>query len=88
MWLKINTYETIFPHRLYDFFGTRKLFEFLGLALIISLVSNFMDELHRKLGRDAIYNLVLGKYHRVKQEERIFMFIDLNHSTDIAEAMG
>jgi len=88
MWLKINTYETIFPHRLYDFFGTRKLFEFLGLALIISLVSNFMDELHRKLGRDAIYNLVLGKYHRVKQEERIFMFIDLNYSTDIAEAMG
>lgn len=47
-----------------------------------------MDELHRKLGRDAIYNLVLGKYHQVKQEERIFLFIDLNYSTDIAEEMG
>ncbi len=87
-WLKINTYETIFPHSLYDFFATRKIFEFLGIALVISLVSNFMDELHRKLGRDAIYNLVLGKYHQVKQEERIFLFIDLNHSTDIAEEMG
>lgn len=86
--LNINTDETIFPHSLYDFFGTRKLFEFLGLALIISLISNFMDELHRKLGRDAIYNLVLGKYHQVRQEERIFLFIDLNHSTDIAEEMG
>jgi len=87
-WLKINTYETIFPHSLHDFFATRKIFEFLGIALVISLVSNFMDELHRKLGRDAIYNLVLGKYHQVKQEERLFLFIDLNNSTDIAEEMG
>jgi adenylate cyclase len=47
-----------------------------------------MDELHRKLGRDAIFNLVFGKYHKVKQEDRIFLFIDLNHSTDIAEEMG
>lgn len=88
LWLNINTYETIFPQSLYDFFATRKLFEFLGLSLIISLVSNFMDELHRKLGRDAILNLIFGKYHQVKQEDRLFLFIDLNHSTDIAEEMG
>lgn len=87
-WLKINTYETIFPHSLYDFFSTRKVFEFLGIALAISLVSNFLDELHRKLGRDAIFNLVFGKYHQVKQEERLFLFIDLNNSTVIAEEMG
>ncbi len=87
-WLKINTYETIFPHSLHDFFSTRKVFEFLGIALCISLVSNFLDELHRKLGRDAIFNLVFGKYHQVKQEERLFLFIDLNNSTDIAEEMG
>jgi adenylate cyclase len=87
-WLKINTDETIFPHSLHDFFATRKVFEFLGIALIISLVSNFLDELHRKLGRDAIYNIVFGKYHQVKQEDRLFLFIDLNHSTEIAEEMG
>ena len=87
-WLKINTDETIFPHSLHDFFTTRKVFEFLGIALIISLVSNFLDELHRKLGRDAIYNIVFGKYHQVKQEDRLFLFIDLNHSTEIAEEMG
>ncbi len=87
-WLRINTYETIFPQSLHDFFATRKVFEFLGIALIISLLSNFLDELHRKLGRDAIYNLVLGKYHQVKQEQRLFLFIDLNNSTDIAEEMG
>jgi len=87
-WLGINTYETIFPRSLHDFFATRKVFEFLGIALIISLVSNFMDELHRKLGTDAIFNLVFGKYHQVKQEDRLFLFIDLNGSTEIAEEMG
>lgn len=87
-YLPIATYETIFPHRLEEFFTTRRVFDFLGIALSISLVSNFLDELHRKLGRDAIYNLIFGKYHQVKQEDRLFLFIDLNNSTDIAEAMG
>ena len=87
-WLPIGTYETIFPHSLRDFFTAKKIVEFLGLSLALSLFSNFIDELHRKLGRDAVYNLVLGKYHQVKQEERLFLFIDINHSTDIAEEMG
>jgi adenylate cyclase len=60
----------------------------LGLALAISIFSNFLDELHRKLGKDALYNLVFGKYHQVKQEERLFLFVVLNNSTDIAEEMG
>ena len=33
IWLNVDTYETIFPHSLYDFFSTRKLFEFLAIAL-------------------------------------------------------
>lgn len=86
--LRINTYETIFPHSVRDFFRSGKVLEFLAIALGVSLLSNFFDELHRKLGRDAIYNLVLGKYHQVKQEERLFLFIDLNDSTVIAEEMG
>ncbi|HSU28974.1 MAG TPA: adenylate/guanylate cyclase domain-containing protein [Chitinophagaceae bacterium] len=86
--LKINTFKTIFPHSLHDFFATRKLFDFLGISLGISLLSNFLDELQRKLGKDAIFNLVFGKYHQVKQEDRLFLFIDLNHSTEIAEEMG
>ncbi|MBK5270779.1 MAG: adenylate/guanylate cyclase domain-containing protein [Bacteroidia bacterium] len=86
--LRINTYETIFPHTLHDFFTSRKVFEFLGIALLISLFSNLLDELHRKLGGDAIFNLVFGKYHQVKQEDRLFLFIDLNDSTKIAEEMG
>ncbi len=88
IWCRVNTYETIFPQNLHDFFATQKIVEFSGIALSISFVSNFMDELHRKLGKDAIYNLVFGKYHKVKEEERLFLFVDINNSTDLAEEMG
>src|SRR5690242_10731458 len=38
-YLPIATYETIFPHKMSDFFTTRRVFEFLGIALAISLLS-------------------------------------------------
>jgi adenylate cyclase len=84
----LETGGTIFPVSPHQFFTTSRVFEFLGIALGIALVANFLDELHRKLGKDALFNLVLGKYHQIIQEERIFLFIDLNSSTEIAEAMG
>jgi adenylate cyclase len=87
-WLNIETGRTIFPKNLTDFFTTEKVFEFFAISLAISLVSNFIDELQRKLGRDAVYQLVFGKYHQVRKEERLFLFIDLNNSTTIAEEMG
>ncbi|MCZ2337755.1 MAG: hypothetical protein LC127_06035, partial [Chitinophagales bacterium] len=31
---------------------------------------------------------LLGKYHKPIEEERIFMFIDINSSTSMAEKMG
>ncbi|MEM6805416.1 MAG: adenylate/guanylate cyclase domain-containing protein, partial [Bacteroidota bacterium] len=33
-------------------------------------------------------NMLRGKYHRPREEERIFMFIDLKSSTTIAEELG
>ncbi len=84
----LETGGTIFPLSPHQFFTTSRVFEFLGISIGISLVANFMDELHRKLGKDALYNLVFGKYHQVMQEDRLFLFIDLNSSTETAEEMG
>jgi len=33
-------------------------------------------------------NFFLGKYHHPVAEERIFMFVDMNSSTTIAENLG
>ena len=40
------------------------------------------------LGHDVLVNFFTGKYHTAKDEERIFMFLDMKDSTTIAESMG
>jgi len=40
------------------------------------------------MGPGVLWNFISGKYHKPKEEERIFMFMDLNHSTTIAEKLG
>jgi len=64
---------------------------FLVALVILTLVSfliNFVRQLDRMLGPGTLLNLLLGRYHRPVAEERIFMFLDLNDSTAIAEALG
>src|SRR5262245_18458933 len=63
-----------------------------GVALVIltlvSFLINFVRQLDRMLGPGTLLSLMLGRYHRPVAEERIFMFLDLNSSTAIAEALG
>ncbi len=39
-------------------------------------------------GQGVLKNMLLGRYHEPKQEQRIFMFLDLDSSTSIAESLG
>src|SRR6185436_20365189 len=45
-------------------------------------------ELARKLGPSILRDWLLGRYHRPRQEERVFMFLDLRGSTPLAENLG
>lgn len=49
---------------------------------------NFITQVSRKFGRGNLLKLVFGKYHKPKDEEHIFMFMDLQGSTAIAESLG
>ncbi len=55
---------------------------------IIIMLSIFILNVNAKLGRGVLLNLLLGKYHRPKEETKIFMFLDLVSSTTIAEQLG
>lgn len=57
-------------------------------CFIIILMINFTRQINRKIGHGVLINIVLGKYHMPKEEERIFAFIDLKQSTQIAESLG
>ena len=58
---------------------------FWGLTVIFAL---FILQISDKLGQGVLVNYLLGRYHRPREEVRIFMFLDLKSSTSIAERLG
>ncbi|MFC2083565.1 adenylate/guanylate cyclase domain-containing protein [Bacteroidota bacterium] len=58
---------------------------FWGIACMLAL---FILQVSDKFGQGVLLNFLLGKYHQPKEEERIFMFLDLNSATTIAEKLG
>ncbi|WGK65681.1 adenylate/guanylate cyclase domain-containing protein [Croceiramulus getboli] len=57
----------------------------MGVSLLASL---FFSEFSKQLGRGVLMGLLSGKYHEPNEEQRIFMFVDMNASTQIAEQLG
>jgi adenylate cyclase len=58
---------------------------YIGSIISISL---FISEVSDNIGIESMKNFFTGKYHSPLQEERIFMFLDMNSSTSIAENIG
>ncbi|MEN7547712.1 adenylate/guanylate cyclase domain-containing protein [Rapidithrix thailandica] len=52
------------------------------------LLINFLVLINRKFGHGNLWKFILGTYHKPKDENRIFMFLDLKGSTSIAEKLG
>ena len=59
----------------------------LSLFLLGHLIT-FIRSVHKKFGTRVFMNTLLGKYQDPKEEDLIFMFIDMKHSTEIAEELG
>ena len=52
------------------------------------MLAAFVLQVSDKFGQGVLYNFLIGKYHHPKEEERIFMFMDLKSSTTYAEQLG
>jgi adenylate cyclase len=57
-------------------------------CLIVLFAINFTRQINRKIGHGVLIRYILGKYHRPKEEERIFAFFDIKQSTHIAEKLS
>jgi adenylate cyclase len=55
---------------------------------IIVGITQMVMQINSKFGHGAFGNIISGKYNTPKEENRIFMFLDLNSSTTIAENLG
>ncbi len=57
-------------------------------SFIAALVFNFVGQVNGLLGRGVLVGLILGRYHRPREEVRAFLLIDLRGSTQIATRLG
>jgi adenylate cyclase len=68
--------------------GTPSFFvNMIAWAAMVSF-TQFMLQVNFKFGPGVLWKFITGKYFKPKQEERIFMFLDLKSSTTIAENIG
>ncbi len=65
-----------------------KILEVIGVSFLLLLMIQFTALVSRLLGRNVLLNYLLGRYYLPKEEERIFMFVDMKSSTHIAEKLG
>lgn len=75
----------------------RELQSLMSLRLLVSLIVflvlshmglAFILEVRRKVGPGNLGALLTGRYHRPREENRVFLFLDLKGSTTIAERLG
>ena len=57
-------------------------------VLSVDLLINVIRQFNLMLGDGILVNLLMGKYYHPREEERIFMFLDLRDSTKLAEQLG
>ena len=78
-------FEDVFLHKV---LLTRSFLIFMVDLGVLSFLSILMLEITDKYGPGGIRDLLRGHYNNPKKENRIFIFLDLNESTTIAERIG
>jgi adenylate cyclase len=53
-----------------------------------TFVVSFLLEVNSLLGQNVLVSFVTGRYHRPKVEQRVFLIMDMKHSTAAAERLG
>jgi len=59
----------------------------LSWAFVVA-ITQLLLQVNSKFGQANFWNIIRGRYNRPQVEKRIFMFLDINSSTTIAEQLG
>lgn len=55
---------------------------------VVVAFTQLLLQVNGKVGQRGLANILHGRYHIPQEENRVFMFLDLNNSTAIAEKLG
>jgi adenylate cyclase len=58
------------------------------MAMLAAIVVNILFVVNQLLGPGVLFNFLIGRYRQPRREERLFLFLDICHSTTIAEQIG
>ncbi|GEM_PF-2105123 len=74
----------LFPSGVFEWEGIRISLTVTAAVFVIISTSHTLTEF---LGRGFFRDMLLGRYHRARREEMIFLFVDLRGSTALAESL-
>ena len=75
-------------NELVGFLGSRVFYKHGLYAILLSFGINFFLQVDNKMGKNVLFNLFFGRFHKPRKQQRIIMFLDLISSTTIAEKIG
>ena len=76
------------PRRFLLSFTDTHLVYALPFFVVLAIAVQFVLRTNRMIGTSVLRYFVAGTYHRPRTEERVFLFIDLEGSTKLAERLG
>ena len=79
---------TLDPRRALASFTDAHLVYALPFFVVVAVAMQFVLQMNRMIGTNILGYFAAGTYHRPKAEERIFLFLDLEGSTQLAERLG
>jgi adenylate cyclase len=92
IYLKINGFATIDLADPQKFEEISKVYFLTNIntvyVLVFTLAATFIWQLKSFFGKGVLLNYLTGRYHKPSIEDRIFMFLDLNDATTLAEKLG
>lgn len=68
-------------------FDTSRIKNVILWSFVVALTQLFL-QMNNKFGQGVFWNIIRGKYNTPKEENRIFMSVDINSSTALAEILG
>ena len=69
--------------------GWNNLFINVGIySLVMAPAISFINQMNKKFGPGVLIPMLLGKYRNPREQERLFMFMDMQSSTTHAEELG
>ncbi|MEM6735066.1 MAG: adenylate/guanylate cyclase domain-containing protein [Bacteroidota bacterium] len=71
-----------------DYIFSQEMILLVVYCFIVGFFINLFTEIDKKFGPGNLWKMLKGEFYSPKEEQRIFMFLDLKNSTGIAEKLG